>query len=57
MISQVASENDEFNFENIKCESRDHWCELNRQSDVRIGGWTVNISNGKLESKVKVTAG
>lgn len=57
MISQVASENDEFNFENIKCASRDHWCELNRQSDVRIGGWTVNISNGKLESKVKVTAG
>lgn len=27
---------------------------LNRQSDVWIGGWTVNISNEKVESEVKV---
>ena len=27
---------------------------LNRQLNVCTGGWTANISNGKLESKTKV---
>lgn len=27
---------------------------LNRKLNVWMGGWTVNISNGKLESKIKV---